>query len=133
MDDEIWKSVPSEPRIEASSWGRVRRKAHISNGRAFPPGKPTYGFATKTSNNYSRMIVRYRSGIGTIKVHQAVCEAFRGPAPPDKPYVLHEDESSTNNRESNLRWGDQYENMNAPGYLENCRNRGWAFTRAKGD
>ena len=44
-------------------------------------------------------------------VHRLVADAFLGPAPVGKKYVLHEDDDPSNNTLSNLRWGDQFDNM----------------------
>lgn len=59
----------------------------------------------------------------TYKVARLVCEAFHGPAPEDKPYCLHRDEDSRNNRSKNLYWGTQQENLNAPGFIAYCKSR----------
>ena len=127
-DIEIWRTVPSFPEIEASSWGRIRRKSHT---KPMPHGgirtynsEPTYGVYGRAKKNAAagRMIYRYR-GIGTVKVHRLVCEAFHGPAPPGQPLVLHRNEVSTDNRPSNLKWGTQAENLNAPGFVAYCKAR----------
>lgn len=57
------------------------------------------------------------------KIHRLVCEAFHGPAPEGKPYVLHADEDATNNRLENISWGSQKENLNASGFIEYCKSR----------
>jgi hypothetical protein len=36
---------------------------------------------------------------------------------------MHLDENSRNNRPENLAWGTQKENLNAPQFLEYCKNR----------
>lgn len=59
----------------------------------------------------------------THRVARLVCEAFNGPPPFDDAVCMHLDENSRNNRPSNLAWGSQRENLNAPGFLEYCRNR----------
>lgn len=59
----------------------------------------------------------------TYKVARLVAEAFHGPPPFDKAVVMHVDENAANNRASNLAWGSQKENLNAPGFLEYCRGR----------
>lgn len=59
----------------------------------------------------------------TYKVHRLVCEAFHGPAPEGKPYVLHRDEDCANNKPRNLKWGTQKENLNAPGFIAYCKGR----------
>lgn len=57
------------------------------------------------------------------KVHRLLCAAFHGDAPLDKPFVLHIDEDSLNNRPENLMWGSQKENLNASGFIEYCKSR----------
>ena len=116
---EEWRVVPSCPQVEASSWGRIRRKDHIGimphgGSRAYT-SEPTYGTvrrAHKTAAHSYRGYI-YR-GIGNVKVHRMVCEAFHGPAPHGKPYVLHLDEDAHNNRPENLKWGTQKENLSMP-------------------
>lgn len=46
----------------------------------------------------------------TLVVHRLVCWAFNGPPPPGKNLALHGDGDRTNNRASNLRWGDVLDN-----------------------
>jgi hypothetical protein len=58
-----------------------------------------------------------------MKVHRLVCEAFHGPQPQDKPVVIHIDEDATNNRQENLRWGTQKENLNSPKFIAYCKSR----------
>jgi hypothetical protein len=56
-------------------------------------------------------------------VHRLVCLAFHGLPPVDKSGSLHKDENALNNRPENLYWGDQKNNLNAPGFLAHCRSR----------
>lgn len=128
MDEEVWKPVPSKDGIMVSSWGRVLlppRTGKMPRGgeRTYNP-KPTYGTRTKSSktarHEYMGMSTRY---YGNLKVHRLVCEAFHGPAPEDKPVVIHIDEDATNNKPDNLRWGTQKENMNMKGFIEYCKSR----------
>jgi hypothetical protein len=117
---EEWRVVPSMPEIEASSFGRIRRKSHegqlpLGRGVRMYHSQPTYGVirsAKKTAKHTYRGY-NYR-GIGNIKVHRMVCEAFHDPAPAGMPYVLHVDENAHNNRPENLKWGTQKENLNMP-------------------
>jgi hypothetical protein len=131
---EVWKPVPSEPGTLASNWGRVLqapRYAPLPNGgyRLYEP-KPTYGAvgkANKDAVHEFRIVMLYRQREGgrqsSRKVHQLVCEAFHGLRPFPKAVVIHRDENAHNNRPENLKWGTQKENMNAPGYLEQLRQR----------
>ena len=120
---EIWKPVPSEPGVMASSWGRILqppRHAPLPNGgyRIYMP-KPVVGCVTRSNKSASHVY------LGTLvrsdgekqrprKVHQLVCEAFHGPKPFPSAVVIHLDEDATNNRPENLKWGTQKENLNMP-------------------
>lgn len=57
------------------------------------------------------------------KVARLVCEAFNGPPPSNYAVCMHVDENARNNAPTNLKWGTQKENLNAPGFLEYCRSR----------
>lgn len=131
---EIWKPVPSEPGVLASSHGRVLQQpgyAPLPNGgfRLYTP-KPRFGQVAKSSkgakHEYLHIMVR-RWGHGPRqqprKVHQLVCEAFHGPKPFPNAIVIHIDESAMNNRPENLRWGTQRENMNMPKFKDYQRQR----------
>jgi hypothetical protein len=86
--------------------------------------KPTYGVVTsarKGAKHTYRGL--YRRGIGNVKVHRLVCEAFHGPAPEGKNVVIHINEDAHDNRPQNLKWGTQKENLNAPGF------KAWQRTR----
>ena len=134
LGPEIWKHVPSEPGVMASSWGRVLQApgyAPLPNGgfRLYTP-EPRYGQISKAhkhaAHEYRHIMVR-RWGEGPRqqprKVHQLVCEAFHGPKPFPDAVVIHIDEDAHNNRPENLRWGTQKENLNMPKFKEYLRNR----------
>lgn len=122
---EIWLPVPSIPGLEASSLGRVRCAQYLQDMprggkrcRSLSPtcGKQSYG---AKGSSHKRMTFRFRGK--TYKVHRAVCEAFNGPAPFNGAVVMHIDEDSFNNLPSNLQWGSQRENLNAPKFkTERC-------------
>lgn len=125
---EIWKPVPSRPGLLASSEGRILlppRYVPMPNGgyRLCVP-EPYAGSDTRAKKDAAHV---YRNTwtrfFGNIKIHQAVCEAFHGPKPFPSAVVIHIDEDARNNRADNLKWGTQRENLNAPGFLEYCRNR----------
>ena len=128
VSPEIWRPVPSEPGVMASSWGRILQApgyAPLPKGgyRLYTP-KPRYGQISKARKGAAheyRLIMLKRYGAGPRqqprKVHQLVCEAFHGPCPFEGAVVLHRDENPHNNRPDNLRWGTQKENLNMPGYL----------------
>jgi hypothetical protein len=119
---EIWRDVPSLPGMLASSEGRVmtipHRGAMPKGGQRPYGGTPTFGVWNKADG-------RFIIGVGgrTYKIARLVAEAFHGPAPFAGAIVMHLDENAANNRASNLSWGTQKENLNAPGFLEYCRSR----------
>jgi len=112
----------------ASSEGRLLLPpgyAPLPNGgyRTYLP-QPIFGSVNRASV-HARHVYRgvWVRKYGNIKVHRAVCEAFHGPSPFDGAVVIHLDEDALNNRPSNLKWGTQKENLNAPGFRAQCRAR----------
>ena len=147
---EIWKLVPSEDGVLASSEGRILlppRCAPLHHGgfRHYKP-EPRFGQVSKAnkaaSHEFRIIMVRYATKTAKArprKVHQLVCEAFHGPKPFPEAVVIHLDEDAHNNRPENLKWGTQKENLNMPKFKawqsspersENLR-RGWEKRRAK--
>lgn len=119
---EEWRPVPSVEGWEASSEGRVRRVPHerpMPNG-----GTRTYGGTPRTGYRAPDGRYEFNDSKGrTVRVHQAVCEAFHGPKPFQEAVVIHLDEDNGNNRPENLAWGTQRQNLNAPGFKDYCRGR----------
>lgn len=115
MSVEVWKIVPSDPSLMASSWGRIQVIPwKHSSGKTYG-GTPTWGQWDGTRYIYIRKKHKTR------KVARLVCETFNGP--PTAPQCMHLDENSKNNRPENLKWGTNRENLNFPGYLAYCRSR----------
>lgn len=134
LPGEIWKPVPSESGVLASSYGRILlppRYAPMTHGgfRAYFP-KPRVGQVSRekvgAKHTYKIIMIRDENKVSKQrprKVHQLVCEAFHGPKPFAKAVVIHRDEDAHNNRQENLLWGTQKENMNAPGYIRSIKAR----------
>lgn len=121
--------MPSRPELLASSWGRLMvvpyEKEMPRGGKRTYGGQPVYGCW-----DGDRLVYELKGK--TAKVHRLVCEAFNGPAEPEQ-VCMHLDENSMNNMPSNLAWGTQKENLNAPGFLAYCRSRtGDNHPRTKG-
>ena len=119
---ERWRTSPSLPGHEVSSLGRIRKKVHSvpmpRGGFRKYGGKPRFGaWLTKEK----RFIITYKRK--TYKMSRLICEAFHGPAPFQGAVAMHKDEDSSNNLPSNLKWGTQKQNLNAPGFLAYCRSR----------
>lgn len=115
-DPEVWKQSLALPEYECSSLGRVRRLPH-------PVPMPHGGFKTAGGQAHHgvwdakqrRYQITYRGK--TYRIAPLICEAFHGPKPFPRAVAMHDDENSRNNREDNLKWGTQKENLNYPGFL----------------
>jgi hypothetical protein len=112
---EVWRVVPSVPTLAASSLGRIKVLPYVVKGHTYE-GKPRVG---KLHDGRLHFVHRRKS----YMVHRLVCEAFHGSPPAGRPNCLHDDEDSLNNRASNLHWGTQKENLNAPGFIAYCKTR----------
>lgn len=116
---EKWIDVPSVPGLMVSDFGRVMVRPYQKHlpqgGQRTYGGKPTHGVWT---NNRYKFVYRRKN----YKVHRLVCEAFNGP-PREGDVCMHLDENPANNSPDNLSWGTQKENLNAPGFIEYCKNR----------
>lgn len=122
VSGETWRVVPSLPQMLVSSEGRIMVAPYLGGlpqGGLRPyGGQPNFGVWNKRDG---RFIIVYKGKC--YKVHRLVCEAFNGPAPFDGAIVMHADENAANNRPSNLVWGTQKENLNAPGFKEYKRTK----------
>ena len=91
------------------------KKAMPRGGTKIVGGVPTYG--QWDGDRYLHFIKRK-----SHKAHRLICEAFHGPAESGE-VCMHLDENAAHNVPLNLQWGTQKQNLNAPGFLEYCRNR----------
>jgi hypothetical protein len=124
---DIIKPIPAIPNALARSDGMIKFADTIGK---MPHGalreyktKWLRGTITKASKNARHTYYGTMYSGKNYKVHRLVCEAFFGPAPEGKNVVIHLDEDATNNRPSNLKWGTQKENLNAPGFIAYCKSR----------
>lgn len=105
--EERWNPVAGyEASYEVSTLGRVRRIAPQQGTRPglilkLTPVSKRGGYLTVGLSEVGRIKKRYR-------VHRLVAEAFLGPS--EGRLVRHLDGDPTNNRLSNLQWGDASEN-----------------------
>ena len=119
---EIWRLVPSVPGVLASNRGRIMiiptRGPSPFGGVRHYSARARRGCWDATNKRY---VVHIREK--TYRVSRLVCEAFHGPPPSPETVCMHQDENSKNNDQTNLRWGTQKENLNAPGFIDYCRSR----------
>ncbi len=100
-------------------------------GQRLYKAEPRFGCITQSSKDARSLhFAIYYRGIGNIKIHFAVCEAFHGVNPDGKKGVRHLNEDGLNNRPENLRWASQKVNLNDPDIKWYHRNRvsPWAKT-----
>lgn len=90
-ETEIWKKHPDIPRIEVSSFGRIRST------------KGYYYVCHVNSQGYLTVAFRVNGKVVSKLVHRLVAEAFV-PNPDNLPYVNHKDGDKTNNSTSNIDW-----------------------------
>lgn len=114
---EEWRPVVGwEGLYEVSSHGRVRsldrrtrtrnpQKTRLHRGRVM---RLDY----KNNLNHGRVRLQGPSGARSKFIHRLVAEAFIGPQPEGKPFVLHWDDDPHNNAPGNLRWGTPMDNYN---------------------
>lgn len=93
MIEEIWKTIPFEPKYLVSTHGRVKRKG--------------YGILTGGPSN--RMYWRYAINKKEYNGHRLVAMTFI-PNPNDLPVVKHIDGDGFNNKVTNLKWCEYSEN-----------------------
>jgi hypothetical protein len=122
METEVWRLVPSAPWFMASSEGRImvvpyEAKTPHGGVRQYG-GYPHYGAWNKKDKRF----ITFHKG-KTYKIARLVCEAFNGRPPFDRAVCMHMDENPSNNKASNLSWGTQKENLNAPGFIAYCKSR----------
>ena len=108
---EIWKPTLVDSNIEVSNLGNVRRKAQIltigDKTSVFPPQllKP-FQYGRYLCVNFNNK---------TYAIHRLVAESFI-PNPENLPTVVHKDNDTFHNVDSNLKWSTRSDNM------KNCRN-----------
>lgn len=111
-EQEIWKTYPEYPFIEASNLGRMRTKDHwvtYKNGR-----KQLYkSHVLKqqlSKNGYMYITLSVNGKAVYLLVHRVIAVSFL-PNPDNLPEVNHKDNDRTNNAASNLEWCTSRYNM----------------------
>lgn len=126
--DEIWKEHPYYVGMLTSNLGRIKlpeSEARMPHGgfRKYTT-KPTIGSIMKSKRGAKHSYRGFRNRkLGTLKVHQLICETFHGMKPFPNAVVIHIDEDALNNNSSNLKWGTQKENLNSPKFIDYCKSR----------
>ena len=107
---EIWKPIPDFAYYEASSQGRIRRKAGtprcpvarvLAHGtvRVRPKRLPYFYVNLSTDNLKHSMLI-----------HRLIALAFHGLPPTPEHQVAHTDGNCQNNAADNIRWATVAEN-----------------------
>lgn len=111
-EQEIWKTYPKYPWIEASNLGRIRTVDHwvtcknnnkrLIKGRILKQQLDGHGYLYVSFGMNGKQV--------TLKVHRAVASSHL-PNPNNLPEVNHIDCDPTNNRLDNLEWCTHQENI----------------------
>ena len=104
--NEQWKTIPSLYQYEASSLGRIRRRAIGRYYRNVGPIKTQ----KENSNGYLRVAIEIKGKVKQFLVNRLVCETFHGYAPSEKYTAAHRDGNRKNNKSENLSWLTRKEN-----------------------
>lgn len=115
--NEIWKDILGyEGKYQASNCGRVRSINHVVRGKNHYTGDIFYreiqGKILKPGKytKFGHLSVVLGKNRNSSPVHQLVMKAFVG-EPPEGMEVLHINGIASDNRVSNLRYGNRTENI----------------------
>ena len=104
IENEVWKSLPGVPGIEASTLGRVRTlDKMVWNGRGTYPIKGRVLKQQDNGNGYLHVVLSMNGKTVTKKVHRLVAETFIS-NPDNLTEVNHKDCNRANNNVENLEW-----------------------------
>lgn len=97
-EEEIWKPIPNYPRYQLSNLGRVQGPNKIL--------KPTID-----RDGYAQVGL-YKNGKGkTHKIHVLMCIVYHPDTHFPGAYALHRNHVRWDNKEGNVYWGTQSQNM----------------------
>lgn len=94
------REVPGYPDILASPEGFIVSKRMRQPLRPFNAG-----------DGYRSLSMRTPAGRKRVYAHVLICRAFHGPAPSSNSVVMHLNSVRHDNRDVNLRWGSQSQNI----------------------
>lgn len=111
---ELWKDIKGfEDNYEVSSSGKIRRKDRLTT---YKNGK-IVNYKSKIlkliigEDGYYKVNLYKNDKMSTFRVNRLVAQAFIS-NPLNLPQVNHEDGNKLNNNDWNLKWCDEYYNLN---------------------
>lgn len=125
---EVWRSIPSAPKYEASSLGRIRSIYFSNRWIKLRPRLRIIAQAV-LPNGYHQVTISINNAQRPRLAHRLVCEAFNGPCP-DRHECAHGNGMRGDNRPENLRWATKRDNQ-LDRHLHGTACRGEENSRAK--
>lgn len=111
--EEVWKTCPEYPFIQANQFGEIRTKDRVverKDGRKqFVKGRVLKQYLNKR-NGYLYVGVSFRGKKLTLRAHRIIASCFL-PNPENLPEVNHKDCNRVNNNVDNLEWCTPQYNM----------------------
>ena len=108
--NEVWENIPGYPSYQASSAGRIRRRAGTPRCLSDRILAPKTRQARPGFLPYRDVALSEGGVVKTETVHKLVCLAFHGDRPSAAHEVAHKDGDPANNEATNIRWATVSEN-----------------------
>ncbi len=109
---ERWAAAVGWPGYEVSDLGRVKSLQRVLPHNRYPGKTMVWKEKIlKPGKQKSGHLFVVLTGQVAVRVHILVATAFLGPPPYPNALVRHWDDDPANNVDTNLRWGNQVDNM----------------------
>ena len=103
---ERWRSIPGWIKYEASTLGRIRRKAGYDAVGRYWPRRIVHPKGDRCYIRLNQLPRIYDGPVATL-----ILWTFVGRAPKGKKHARHLDDVRRHNQFSNLAWGSAWDNM----------------------